>query len=1040
MRKYIIACLTLIISGLLTSYAHAQIVSCADMSFESGTFGAWIGKTGSIDGTGMITLPNNGLVNGRHTIMTPGVDPLVGISTVPTGSTRSVRLGNDGSGRQAEAMELTFTVTAAQSTFQYQYAVVLEDPSHQPHQQPGLEFNMFDAVGQPIPCSSVKFVSGGSIPGFQSKGRIRYKDWTTVAVDLMPYIGQQITIKFTTNDCTLGGHFGYCYLTTGCSLQSVSVSGYCFNTNGVTLSAPIGYDEYTWSDGQTGQSVFVTNPTPGDTYTVTLKSVSGCQTQASVVIPPKSPKVPEPIPVPVVPACGANLQLEASGSVNGRYKWFTSTNSADSIRGEVTNIYKPPFSTTSVTYYVAAVDDYGCESDKVAMSTVVLTTPPAPKMTATSVCVQGTITFTVDETNANTFHWYKDSIGGSAFQASTNKTFTTGTLTRDTTFYVSQVSATTGCESARTKITGKVYPLPIIQVIDSTGCIGDQILLKISGGVQGKYKWYTSKNPTDIIAGANDSTYLTPPLAANTTFYVTAENAEGCTSVLDSVVAQAEAPPAAPNVTGATICSGQTATVTINESNSNTFNWYNVATGGTAFQSSTAKTFTSGALTTNTKYYVSQTSAAGCESSRTEVLVTVNPLPAAPAVVPGRGCAGYSILLQASGSASGVYRWYTSTNIADSIVGADSASFNTPAIYQNTTYYVAAISNSGCVGAITPVVADVKPTPNAPLVSSNQEVCGSGQITLTINESNNNEYRWYNDSTSTTPFKTGTDKVYVTALLTNTTNFYVSQVGTNDCESPRTLVQAIVNPLPAPPSIVANEGCTGNSIPLQVNGANNGQYRWYNDSLKTSPIVGVTDSVFQTPVLTASTHYYVNIVDDKGCESALTKVPVTVHELPTPIVKQDTTVCLEDIGNLALDGGENYGHVWSTGETSRYIRISQEGVYKVTTQNIHGCERTDSITVTALCGPILYIPEAFSPNGDGKNDLFKVFGRYIEQVDIMIYNRWGTLVFHSNKLENGWNGDAKGQPVNAGVFRCKVVYRGINGTNKEKQAMIHLVR
>jgi gliding motility-associated-like protein len=165
-----------------------------------------------------------------------------------------------------------------------------------------------------------------------------------------------------------------------------------------------------------------------------------------------------------------------------------------------------------------------------------------------------------------------------------------------------------------------------------------------------------------------------------------------------------------------------------------------------------------------------------------------------------------------------------------------------------------------------------------------------------------------------------------------------------------------------------------------------------------------------------------------------------VHELPTPIVKQDTTVCLEDIGNLALDGGENYGHVWSTGETSRYIRISQEGVYKVTTQNIHGCERTDSITVTALCGPILYIPEAFSPNGDGKNDLFKVFGRYIEQVDIMIYNRWGTLVFHSNKLENGWNGDAKGQPVNAGVFRCKVVYRGINGTNKEKQAMIHLVR
>ncbi|EAY27501.1 T9SS C-terminal target domain-containing protein [Microscilla marina] len=1040
MRKYTIACLILIISGLLTSYAQAQIVSCTDISFESGTFGAWTGQTGSIDGSGVITLPTPGLVNGRHTIMTPGVDPLVGIPTVPAGATHSVRLGNDASSKKAESMEITFTVTAAQSTFQYQYAVVLEDPNHQPHQQPGLEFNMFDALGQPIPCSSVKFVSGGNIPGFQSKGRIRYKDWTTVAVDLMPYIGQKITIKFTTNDCTLGGHFGYCYLTTGCSLQSVSVSGYCFNINGVTLSAPIGYDEYNWSDGQTGQSVFVTNPTPGDTYTVTLKSVSGCQTQASVVIPPKSPKVPEPIPVPVAPACGANLQLEASGSANGRYKWFTSTNSADSIRGEVTNIYNPPFATNSVTYYVAAVDDYGCESDKVAMSTVVLSTPLPPKMTVTDVCVQGTITFTVDETNANTYHWYKDSIGGTAFQASTDKTFTTGILSKDTTFYVSQVSAVNGCESARTKITGQVHPLPVIKVIDNKGCIGEQILLKVSGGVQGKYNWYTSKNPADIIAGANDSTYLTPPLATNTTFYVTAESTIGCTSALDSVVAQVEAPPAAPKVPGVSICSGENATVTINETNTNTFNWYNVATGGTAFQSSGAKTFTSGALTANTKYYVSQTSAAGCESSRTEVLITVNPLPPAPTVTPGKGCAGNSILLQASGSTSGIYRWYTSTNTVDSISGADSATFNTPPIYQNTTYYVAAVSNNGCVSPMTAVIADVKPTPGAPIVSSNQEVCGSGKITLTINENNTYEYRWYTDSTSTVPFKAGTEKTYTTDLLTSTTNFYVSQVGVNGCESPRTLAQAIVNPLPNAPQIIANEGCTGNSVILQISGAANGQYRWYNDSLKTSPINGVTDSLYQTPVLITSTQYYVNIVDAKGCESPLTKVPVTVHELPAPIAKQDTTVCLEDIGNLELDGGENYGHTWNTGETSRYITIAKEGLYTVTTQTVHGCERTDSIKVTTLCDPIVYIPEAFSPNGDGNNDFFKVFGRYLEHIDIMIYNRWGTLIFHSNRLDSAWNGTVKGQIANAGVFRCKVVYRGINGKNKEKQAMIHLVK
>lgn len=358
MKRKLLICLFFLGGALITS-TQAQTIDCQGLTFAKGTFGRWIGKTGSISNTGSLTLLNTGLIQGRHTMMTPGLDSLVGIATVPPGASHSVRLGNSGGGGQAESLELTFTVTAAQSTFQYQYAVVLEDPGHQAHQQPGLEFKILDAAQQPIPCSVVKFVANENIPGFRSKGYIRYKDWTTVAVDLSPYVGQQITIRFATNDCLLGSHFGYCYLTTSCISQPIQISSYCSNNQGIALSAPSGYAKYNWSNGQTGKSIWVSNPRTGDIYTVTLFSVSGCTTTASLVVPPKL----RPIAIRIIANqghAGSRVLLKVNADIPGKYTWYTSANLREVIVDAVDNTYLTPTLSENTTYYVVFESVQGC--------------------------------------------------------------------------------------------------------------------------------------------------------------------------------------------------------------------------------------------------------------------------------------------------------------------------------------------------------------------------------------------------------------------------------------------------------------------------------------------------------------------------------------------------------------------------------------------------------------------------------------------------------------------------------------------------------
>ena len=268
-----------VLFSLISFFAQAQ---CGNVDFELGNFTGWMGTTGTCC---PINLPGNGIVAGRHTIMSGAGTDINTCNQVPyvspLGGTYSARLGNPINGAQAEGLNYTFTVTTNTALFTYQYAVVFQDPGHAPADQPRFETEIVDAAGNIIPCTQYLVTAASNLAGFQTCNSfatpVVYRNWSTVGVDLTAYIGQTVTAQFKTGDCNLGGHYGYAYIDgISCKPMKIDVF-YCVGQSQATLIAPAGFASYQWSTGINDTLSTVTiDPTLYTLVTCTVTSFSGC--------------------------------------------------------------------------------------------------------------------------------------------------------------------------------------------------------------------------------------------------------------------------------------------------------------------------------------------------------------------------------------------------------------------------------------------------------------------------------------------------------------------------------------------------------------------------------------------------------------------------------------------------------------------------------------------------------------------------------------------------------------------------------------------
>lgn len=862
--------------------------TCPNADFSMGNFTNWTGFTGTFTNC----CPSQGIVNGRHTIMTGGTDPKTNniLNVLPPGATRSARLGNSSVNYEAERLRYTLTVTPQNSLFIYKYAVVLEDPGHSSSDQPKFNIRVLNQSGNLIDptCGFYSVVASGSIPGFQSApGSVRWKNWTTIGLNLTPYMGQTITIEYTTFDCGQGAHYGYAYIACACEPMQINVN-FCQGNSTVVLTAPPGFS-YLWTPGNaTTQSITLTNPTVGSTYNCTLTSANGCQVVLQAVL---QPTIVTPSFTINSPLCSNTKNFQSTSTVNqgsiASYLWNFG-NGATSTQQNPTYTY-PNSGTYTVTLTVTSSMG-GCTATT-SQQVMVYPPPIANAGTDKQIC-QGQST-TLTASGGGTYQW---SNGG-------NNTSITVSPTTNTTYTVT-VTSSNGCTASDNAVVS-IYAAPAASAGPNKSiCRGSSTTLNGSGGTL--YSWAP--------ATGLSSTTVASPVASptvTTTYSVTVTNAQGCTGTSSMVLTVNPLPNASAGPNNA-ICQGSSTTLT--GSGGTTYAWAPAASLSNANIANPVAT-----PTVSTTYSVTVANANGCSATSSKI-VTVNPLPPANAGNDAAICLNSTATMNASGGTS--YQWAPGAGLSNVNIANPIANPST------TTTYTVTVTNSHNCSATDNMVLSVNPLPIAS-AGPNRSICIGGNTTLQA--SGGTGYLW----APTTSLNNGSIASPV-ASPTVTTTYTVTVTNANGCTGTSSMV-VTVNPLPVPQAGPPAAICAGLPTNLNVTGGVN--YVW-------SPATGLSSTTISNPVATptVSTTYQITVTDANGCTATTSKV-VNVNNLPAANAGTDQIICLNQSVNLTAQGGSQYQ--WSNGQGTQSINVTPSATttYTVTVSHSNGCSATDDVVV-----------------------------------------------------------------------------------------------
>ncbi len=531
--------------------------------------------------------------------------------------------------------------------------------------------------------------------------------------------------------------------------------------------------------------------------------------------------------------------------------------------------------------------------------------PTAPGGAGASSCGPANLTLTASGGTTGQYRWYTVATGGTAIPGQTAATYSTGVISTTTNYYVAINNGT--CESTRTTVVATINTIPSAPgAAGASGCIPSAVTLTASGGSAGEYRWYTVSTGGTAIAGQTNSTYTTPTLSATTNYWVALNNGS-CEGARTMVTATMNTPPTAPTGTGASGCIPGSVTISASGGTAGQYRWYTVPTGGTAIVGETNSTYTTPTLSATTNYYVAINNGT-CESSRVNVVATMNTPPTAPTTTGAARCGTGTVTLTAAGGSAGQYRWYTVPTGGTAIAGQTNATYTTPSLTITTNYY-ASIDNGTCESSRTLVVATINTIPTAPTTTGAAR-CGTGTVTLTAAGGSAGQYRWYTVPTGGTAIAGQTNATYTTPSLTITTNYYAS-IDNGTCESSRTLVVATINTIPTAPTTTGASRCGTGTVTLTAAGGSAGQYRWYTVSTGGTPIAGQTNSTYTTPSLTTTTNYYVSI-DNGTCESTRTLVVATINTIPGAPTTTGNSACGTASLTLTAAGGSAGQYRWYT--------------------------------------------------------------------------------------------------------------------------------
>jgi gliding motility-associated-like protein len=709
---------------------------------------------------------------------------------------------------------------------------------------------------------------------------------------------------------------------------------------------------------------------------------------------------------------GVNFTDNSTGSPTSWLWSFPSASPSSAVTQNVSTVIWSAAGTYTVT--LTATNASGSNT-----ATTVITVNPNPTVTVTSsqqvICPGQTTNLTA--TGASTYAWQPGNLGGSPVPVSpvVQTTYTvTGTDAlgcQDTAQYTIYMQSCPG-------------PAPAFSSSDTSVCIGQAVnFTDLSTGGVTSWAW-TFPSATPASATSQNVNNVVWNTAGTYTVTLTVSNANGSNSTTLVITVNPQ-PTVTATANPTVVCTGQQTTLT--GSGAATYVWTPGPLSGSPVNVTPAS---------NTTYSVIGTDANGCTGTA-QVSVTVTPCPvpvvdfmASDTTICVGDCINYTDL-----STNSPTSWsWTFSGAATATSNAQNPSnicYNSPGTFAVTL--IAANANGS--GSLTKTGYITVNPPPAAFAGADVIIC-TGQQTV-LNGSGGVGYLWQ-------PGNQPTASYTVTPAATTTYTLLVTDaIGCTASDQVIVTVQPCVAPAAAV-SASASTICAGDCINFTDNSTGNPTgWAWSfpGGSPSTTTAQNPGSVCFNTPGT-----YTVRLIVTNAFGTDTTTMTVTAGAAPAADAGPAVSIAIGNQTTLTASGGTGT-YSWSPttglGSPNSATTTASPTVtttYTVTFTDANGCTDADTVTVIVIEAYGLFIPGAFSPNGDGANDMLFVYGAGVKTLDFVVYDRYGEVVFESHSVNDGWDGTLRGKALNGGIFAwyCNVEY--YDGNKESRKGDVTLMR
>lgn len=658
-------------------------------------------------------------------------------------------------------------------------------------------------------------------------------------------------------------------------------------------------------------------------------------------------------------------------------------------------------------------------------------------------------------TSPGPFLWYVDAYASGAGQTSTPVINTNVTAHHQTQYYVTQASASCG-ESAPVMITVDIFPNPAapdfiddFSTCSSTLPVNGTISVNNSNGTN--VNWYSLSTSGTLLSTTPSNSLNISLTSFFSPQYFYAEAVDPISTCVSETRTQVTAtvnenPYVTTPVINAVQCSPtepeiMNLSVTTNNSD-NLIYWYSVPIGGSTLSS--ALTY-SPSISFGTKDFYVEVKDPGTNcisSSRTHITATLNRNPDLPVLTDNftdcRTVPGNVVLSASSSIPAHEILWYDSPTATSIVANGDNYSYTVPSFGTSMIYVEVKDPATGCVSSPrSSTTVTINKTPDAPVLNPISSCTKSVSISSSTTLSSDETISWYNNNyqllSSANPynitFQTPGNYIIYADISNNSTG----------CKSSSTPVNIEIKHALNLGTDLTKTICQGSDIDFNTIYPSS----FYNSTIWTSGGNTVSDihHVNQPGI------YQLDATNTEGCRD---QVLVTIRFAdPVQAFAGNDTIAV--VGQPhQLNGYGGYTYEWSSTSVSSpftsflqkpMITIYHDQMFILKVTDINGCIGRDSVFIKALSGPEYHTPNAFTPNGDGLNDIFRVVPAGIAYTQwFKIFNRNGNLVFQTNKWMFGWDGRYQGKMQPSGTYVW--VIKGIDkyGNPIERKGTVLLIQ